>query len=320
MRHRGTFLLSLDYFTDASDDDNIEITEPNNLWSLTNQKCSPVLYSLRSTKHVVSNSHIPHNLFCIRRNQPHSPTTAQLGRITLIDSSLELKDVVDRSLMKMREDSALHNCFGVDELDHACLPFTQSSFHIRCSEGGEIEISNLNGGDGVETVSTWISSSDCQLTAKETISHSPFFVPTLNTSSSKVTFNKKSSTHAFTLIGSTFIPCGLFLEVFERSVHNGRNGEYTRELTESSTLSFTETAITLAIPQKEIAASIAVEAEGHARLVFGDGSRTESFRVKLSGSDERKALTKQAMKWVVPVNCACVALLLFIIILLRHRS
>ncbi|KAK2941238.1 hypothetical protein BLNAU_23857 [Blattamonas nauphoetae] len=208
-----------------------------------------------------------------------------LGRITLIDSSLELKDVVDRSLMKMREDSALHNCFGVDELDHACLPFTQSSFHIRCSEGGEIEISNLNGGVGVETASTWISSSDCQLTAKETISHSPFFVPTLNTSSSKAT-----------------------------------NGEYTRELTESSTLSFTETAITLAIPQKEIAASIAVEAEWHARLVFGDGSRTESFRVKLSGSDERKALTKQAMKWVVPVICACVSLLLFIVILLRHRS
>ncbi|KAK2939876.1 hypothetical protein BLNAU_25215 [Blattamonas nauphoetae] len=78
------------------------------------------------------------------------------------------------------------------------------------------------------------------------------------------------------------------LWMFERSGHNGRNGEYTRELTESSTLSFTETAITLAIPQKEIAASIAVEAEWHARLVFGDGSRTESFRVKLSGSDERK--------------------------------
>ncbi|KAK2962706.1 hypothetical protein BLNAU_2139 [Blattamonas nauphoetae] len=94
------------------------------------------------------------------------------------------------------------------------------------------------------------------------------------------------------------------LWMFERSGHNGRNGEYTRELTESSTLSFTETAITLAIPQKEIAASIAVEAEWHARLVFGDGSRTESFRVKLSGSDERKALTKQAMKWVVPVICA----------------
>ncbi|KAK2955655.1 hypothetical protein BLNAU_9345 [Blattamonas nauphoetae] len=212
-----------------------------------------------------------------------------LGRITLIDSSLELKDVVDRSLMKMREDSALHNCFGVDELDHACLPFTQSSFHIR----SDSKRNNL---------SLAILRSDSQYILIE--SHVRQEIVNARVYPDWIDIH----------------PCGLFLEVFERSGHNGRNGEYTRELTESSTLSFTETAITLAIPQKEIAASIAVEAEWHARLVFGDGSRTESFRVKLSGSDERKALTKQAMKWVVPVICACVSLLLFIVILLRHRS
>ncbi|KAK2954053.1 hypothetical protein BLNAU_11016 [Blattamonas nauphoetae] len=317
-----------------------------------------------------------------------TPTTAQPGLITVIDSSLELKDVdvilssadplfvfihSKSSTLTMKEGSFTNRAEGSTVEGGLCewatgviqvietetvvkstvfshlhqgainmkggnLSVELSAFHnntpnsssfpsvrrnIRCSDEGEIEIGSLSAGDGMETASTWISSSDCLLIAKDAISRSPFFVPTLNTISSKATYDKKSSTHSFYLAGSTFIPCGLFLEVFEKSGRNGRNGEYTRELTESSTLSFTETAITFAIPQKEIAASIAVEAEWHARLVFGDGSRTESFRVKMSGSDERKALTKKAMKWVIPVICASVALLLFIIVLaviLRRRS
>ncbi|KAK2944567.1 hypothetical protein BLNAU_20521 [Blattamonas nauphoetae] len=319
-----------------------------------------------------------------------TPTTAQPGLITVIDSSLELKDVdvvfsstsplfvfihSKSSTLTMKEGSFTNRAEGSAVEGGLCgwetgviqvfntetivkstvfshlhqgainmkggnLTVEATTFHnntqksssfpslshnIHCSEEGEIEIGSLSGGDGSSETHPhlWLSHDECILSGADVNVASPFFIPTLNTSSSKTTFDKKSSTHTFDLIGSTFLPCGLFLEVFEKSGPNGRNGEYTRELTESSTLSFTETAITLAIPQKEIAASIAVEAEWHARLVFGDGSRTESFRVKLSGSDERKALTKQAMKWVVPVICASVALLLFIIILavlLRRRS
>ncbi|KAK2955642.1 hypothetical protein BLNAU_9332 [Blattamonas nauphoetae] len=41
--------------------------------------------------------------------------------------------------------------------------FPSLRHNIRCSEGGEIDVGSLNGGDGMETPSTWISASDCQL-------------------------------------------------------------------------------------------------------------------------------------------------------------
>ncbi|KAK2943779.1 hypothetical protein BLNAU_21317 [Blattamonas nauphoetae] len=319
-----------------------------------------------------------------------TPTAAQPGMITVIDSSLELKDVAvilsstnphfvfihsTSSIVVMKEGSftnraegstvegglcewetgviqiidtettvkntvfstipqgainmksgnfTLHSSSFESNTPHSTL-FPSFRRNIHCSEGGEIKIGSLSGGDGASDKHPhlWLSHDDCLLSGDDVNVNAPFFVPSLNISSSKATFDRKTSTHAFTLIGSTFIPCGLFLEVFEQARQNGRNGEYTRELTETSTLSFTETAITLAIQQKEIAESIAVESEWHVRLVFGDGSRTESFRVKLSGSDERKALTKQAMKWVIPLICASVTLLLFflvLIVLIRRRS
>ncbi|KAK2945715.1 hypothetical protein BLNAU_19385 [Blattamonas nauphoetae] len=252
----------------------------------------------------------------------------ETGVIQLIDTETIVKSTVFSHLhqgaVNMKSGNfTLHSSSFESNTPHSSS-FPSVRRNIRCSEGGEIEIGSLSAGDGTKDhPSAWISHENCLLSGDDVNITSPFFIPSLNTSSSKATFDKKSSTHTFDLIGSTFIPCGLFLEVFEYSKQNDKNGEYTRELTESSTLSFTETAITLSIPQKEITAHVTVDSEWHVRLIFGDGSRTESFRVKMSGLEERKALTKQAMKWVIPVICASVALLLFfliLIVLLRRRS
>ncbi|KAK2954839.1 hypothetical protein BLNAU_10169 [Blattamonas nauphoetae] len=124
--------------------------------------------------------------------------------------------------------------------------FPSLRHNIRCSEEGEIEIGSLNGGDGMETPSAWISASDCSLTAKEAISRSPFFIPTLSSSSTSK-LNKKEKAFIVTIEGTTLIPCSLILEVFEKK-KDGTDGERKPfPLTEDSTTSFNDTSMIVSL-------------------------------------------------------------------------
>ncbi|KAK2948216.1 hypothetical protein BLNAU_16835 [Blattamonas nauphoetae] len=80
--------------------------------------------------------------------------------------------------------------------------------NIHCSENGSVEIGSLSGGDGTSArqLSPWMSSSDCSLSSPIIDSHSAFFIPTLNTSSSTSSWNKKNETFTITIEGSTLIP------------------------------------------------------------------------------------------------------------------
>ncbi|KAK2953656.1 hypothetical protein BLNAU_11377 [Blattamonas nauphoetae] len=124
-----------------------------------------------------------------------------------------------------------HLSFGAVNLKNGTLEVESSSFHdnspnlpsfpslrrnIHCSDGGNIEIGSLNGGDGTgDDHSAWIVGEGCNLTGKESIISSSFFVPSLIPKSCNSSYTAKTKTFAITIVGTTLIPCGLRLDVFE---------------------------------------------------------------------------------------------------------
>ncbi|KAK2943533.1 hypothetical protein BLNAU_21550 [Blattamonas nauphoetae] len=191
--------------------------------------------------------------------------------------------------------------------------FPSLRHNIQCSEGGEIEIGSLNGGDGVETPSAWISASDCQLAAKETISRSPFFVPTLSSSSTS-TLNKTEKAFILTIEGTTLIPCSLFLEVFEKK-KDGKEG-YPEQflLTQNMTSYFNDTKIVLSLPLSSLT-SFDDSWEWRGRLAFGkDEISATSFLIQENVANRRSQAVKENMKWWLPLLVSLVCLLLLIII------
>ncbi|KAK2949911.1 hypothetical protein BLNAU_15140 [Blattamonas nauphoetae] len=192
--------------------------------------------------------------------------------------------------------------------------------NVRCSEGGRVEIGSLSGGDGLETPSAWISATDCSLTAKEEIFHSPFFIPTLDTSKTSVSTDPKKPDLNVTLIGTQMIPCGLFLEIVEIEKNTEKNSTFL-ELTTETTKTLTETEVSLSLLISSVGLDRNLEWRG--RLRFGENYQTSSFLLKKSALDERKALMTQTMKWLLPVICGIVlllALVLVILILLRRHK
>ncbi|KAK2949081.1 hypothetical protein BLNAU_16001 [Blattamonas nauphoetae] len=201
-------------------------------------------------------------------------------------------------------------------------PSEQVRRNIRCENSSTVEIESLNGGDGVQTTSHWISADESCAVTKETKKLSPaLFIPTLTTKSSNSVFDKKKGSFNVTLTGSELIPCGLFLEIYEL---NTENDPKTKEitLTKDKTTKLTQTVIILSVSQSELGLNNTLEWRG--RLLYEDGLRTDSFLVKMSAANERKSLAKQVMRWLGPLIGGLVALffLLLIIVLLvrRHRK
>ncbi|KAK2951412.1 hypothetical protein BLNAU_13692 [Blattamonas nauphoetae] len=193
--------------------------------------------------------------------------------------------------------------------------------NVRCVGHSVLEIESVHAGDGQDTTAHWISNDeDCLVTRQMKQFSAPLFIPTLNTSSTKCTFTKKTQTFALTLTGTMFIRCGLLLQVFEHEVKDPKSvnldlstlgGEWTEE--KMITLSLAMSAISLNPTH-----------EWRARLVYGYGEQTESFCAKLSATDERKSQTINTMKWLGPVIGAIVAVIVFFLILIvllrRHRK
>ncbi|KAK2940790.1 hypothetical protein BLNAU_24304 [Blattamonas nauphoetae] len=200
-------------------------------------------------------------------------------------------------------------------------PFPSFRRNVRCSEGGRVEIGSLSGGDGSETPSAWISATDCSLKAKEEIFHSPFFIPTLDTSKTSVSTDSKKSSLNVTLVGTQLIPCGLFLEIFEIEKKTEKNSTLL-ELTSEAATTLTETEVSLSMLISSV--GLKGDLEWRGRLQYGDGLQTSSFLIKKSTADERKAQMTQTMKWLLPVICGIVLLLALVLIILilvrRHKK
>ncbi|KAK2940473.1 hypothetical protein BLNAU_24611 [Blattamonas nauphoetae] len=191
---------------------------------------------------------------------------------------------------------------------------TSARQNIRC-ESGSLTVGSLHGGDGsVAGSSAWMSiGEECSFNSPVVDANAPFFIPTFSNTSSKVKTDKKFTSFALTLVGETLIPCGLFLEVFEKE--KGVEGNATWfPLSEESTTLFSETKIELKLASSSIKLNRALEL--HARLLFGMNQRTSSIELKKSDTDIRKSQATQTMKWLLPVIGGLIALFVFLLILL----
>ncbi|KAK2955173.1 hypothetical protein BLNAU_9902 [Blattamonas nauphoetae] len=246
----------------------------------------------------------------------------QLSNCTTTIDTVKLHDLSQGAINMKNgtvdiETSTFHNN------GHRHSSFPSAGQNIHCSDGGVVKVGSLLGGDGSSDTHShlWIAADECKLSGDEIQTDHPRFIPTLSTKSS-CTLNKKEKAFQITILGSILIPCGLWLEVFE--VGKDANVEKSKkiELTENSTLSFTETNITFSLPQTSHA-SLDSSLEWRGRLVFGEEQRTaESFLIQSDSSSRMAQSVKDNMKWWIPLvvvlSCLLLALIL-VVVLCRHR-
>ncbi|KAK2961666.1 hypothetical protein BLNAU_3464 [Blattamonas nauphoetae] len=196
--------------------------------------------------------------------------------------------------------------------------FTSARQNVHCSSG-EVRIEDESS-TNEESESLWISTEDCVVKKGSELVASGLFVPKLDVGKTKSVSNKNKSV-SIDLVGSMLIPCNLFLLISE--VGSSSSWEGLRiELTPSKFGWNSESSISVSLSSSELD-KLNRTFGWNGTLVFGDGWTTDWFVVKASESDERKALMKEAMKWMIPLIAGCVVALLVIIIvvvLLRRRS
>ncbi|KAK2942586.1 hypothetical protein BLNAU_22503 [Blattamonas nauphoetae] len=235
--------------------------------------------------------------------------------------------VLDHTTTTIKSSTFSELSFGAINMEGGSLTVESCTFHdnnphssfaslrhnIHCSGEGTVKIGSLNGGDGMETPSAWISSSDCSLTAKEAISRSPFFIPTLSSSSTSK-LNKTEKAFILTIKGATLIPCSLILEVFEK-MKDGTEGQSKQfPLTLDSTTSFNDSTIELSLPLSSLS-SFDASLEWDGRLLFGKDEKSSSFTIQLNAADRRSQAVRDNMKWWLPLVLSLVVILIFIVVI-----
>ncbi|KAK2963743.1 hypothetical protein BLNAU_1310 [Blattamonas nauphoetae] len=245
---------------------------------------------------------------------------------------------LDNCITSISDTKLNHLSLGAVNVKNGSLKVETSSFHdnspniasfsshrrnIHCSNGGHIEIGSLSGGDGVGDRMGWFSRSDCTLSGDGVDIKTAFFAPTLSTDESKTTFTKKSKQFEVEIIGAVLIPCGLFLEVFEKTKDKEDGNHIKFELNLDSTQSFTEKNIKFAILQADLK-KLNPELEWRGRLEFGDGQKTvETILIQKSISERRSEATLNNMKWWLPVVIVVSIILLVVVMMvvcLRRRK
>ncbi|KAK2962933.1 hypothetical protein BLNAU_1956 [Blattamonas nauphoetae] len=202
--------------------------------------------------------------------------------------------------------------------------FPSARRNIVCSAEGKVNVGSLSSGDGSadKHPHLWLSSSDCVLSGEDVNTIAPFFVPTLSSDSTS-SWNKKEKEFDVTILGTTLIPCGLFLEVFDVRKDSTEGESFQIELTQQSVLSFTETNITFTFPASSLA-DLDSSAEWRGRLVFGSNQKTRnSFQIQKNSSGRLAESAKENMKWWLPLGLvlATIAILMIVIlvVLIRRR-
>ncbi|KAK2961669.1 hypothetical protein BLNAU_3467 [Blattamonas nauphoetae] len=196
--------------------------------------------------------------------------------------------------------------------------FTSARQNVHCSSG-EVRIEDESSTND-ESESLWISTEDCVVKKGSELVASGLFVPKLDVGKTKSVSNKNKSV-SIDLVGSMLIPCNLFLLISEVG-SSSRSDGLRIELTPSKFGWKNESSISVSLSSSKLD-KLNRTFGWNGTLVFGDGWTTDWFVVKVSQSDERKALMKEAMKWMIPLIAGCVVALLVIIIvvvLLRRRS
>ncbi|KAK2946162.1 hypothetical protein BLNAU_18906 [Blattamonas nauphoetae] len=204
------------------------------------------------------------------------------------------------------------------------VSFLSARRNIRCVEGGNVTIGSLSGGDGSKDhPSAWISAMDCTLSGEDARPDSPLFVPTLSSKSTS-SWIKKEKQFSLSIVGTTMIPCGLSLEVFEMKKDKSEGESARVELSLNNTDSFNETHVNLSIPLTSLS-SLDKSLEWRGRLVFGSNQTTsESFVVQKNSADRLAQASLDNMKWWLPlvivVLCCALVAVFVVVVVLRRRQ
>ncbi|KAK2942857.1 hypothetical protein BLNAU_22218 [Blattamonas nauphoetae] len=194
-------------------------------------------------------------------------------------------------------------------------PFSSFRRNLICSDNGSIDVGSLTGGDGMlDHPHLWMATDGCTMTGEYSKPLSPLFIPTLsNTSTSS--FDKKKELFEVEVKGSTLIPCGLSLEVFEM-MKNKKEGENERfQLSNNTTTSFTETSVRLTLPSSSLI-SLRSELEWRGRLIFGNNQQTDTtFVIQLSRTEKLAESVKENMKWWLPLAIVLTTGLLVVVVI-----
>ncbi|KAK2944722.1 hypothetical protein BLNAU_20358 [Blattamonas nauphoetae] len=126
--------------------------------------------------------------------------------------------------------------------------------NIKCSNGS-ISITGLGAGDGVSPPHHWIWTDECIVAKDEIAQHTTLFVPTLVVNESKSILDKKLKQYSVTVVGTTMIPCGLKLEVFEHNTTKSNTdiNSLEFEIPSLNPSKWTETELSFILPQSSLA-------------------------------------------------------------------
>ncbi|KAK2946907.1 hypothetical protein BLNAU_18131 [Blattamonas nauphoetae] len=240
------------------------------------------------------------------------------GILNLMDATTTITSTqlchLSQGAIKMKGGDLTIRSSSFDSNTPKSSPFPSLHHNLICSEGGEIEIGSLSGGDGSKDLpSAWISADECTLASTLVDSAKSFFIPTLSSSSTSK-LNTEKTGFEVSIEGTTLIPCSLFLEVFEISKEGKEGMKDQRPLTDDSTKSFTETNIELSLPLSSLS-KLDPSLEWRGRLAFGkDEITTTSFVIQKNAAERRSQAVKENMNWLLPLVISLSLLFLILLV------
>ncbi|KAK2953653.1 hypothetical protein BLNAU_11374 [Blattamonas nauphoetae] len=240
----------------------------------------------------------------------------QLNNCTTSISDTKLKHLFFGAVNMKAGSLTLGTCSFYDNSPNLSS-FPSLHRNVHCSDEGHLEIEGLNGGDGTgDDPSAWIVGEGCNLTGKESITKASFFVPSLIPKSCNSSYTAKTKTFLITLVGTTLIPCGLSLDVFEMSKEGKEGQRRSFELNLNSTTSFSEKEIVLSLSESSLP-TFSKSLEWRGRLVFGyDVHSADSFLIQPNSSDRFSQAIRDNMKWWIPLVVVLSVLLLVLVAIL----
>ncbi|KAK2941018.1 hypothetical protein BLNAU_24069 [Blattamonas nauphoetae] len=169
----------------------------------------------------------------------------------------------------------------------------------------------------------WIDADECTIVGRDSLIASPLFVPTLNSTESKVETDKNGK-QTLRVVGKTLMPCGLSLEVFEWDSSKSVEGKNELvDLSTSTTTHWNETEIIIPFSAADVP-QLNKKMEWRGRLVFGNGVRTENWMVVSELGSGNKSEGGIGSKWWIPViiclSCALLVALVIVVCVCMHRK
>ncbi|KAK2943003.1 hypothetical protein BLNAU_22084 [Blattamonas nauphoetae] len=195
--------------------------------------------------------------------------------------------------------------------------------NVKCSNG-TVSIAEIGGGDGVSPPHHWIWTDECTVTKDNDNVEAPLFVPTLVANESTSTLDRTLKEYSVKVVGTTMVPCGLKLEVFEapfESKANTAGDPIEFDISSLNPTKWTETELSFVLPQSSLS-ELDKKSDIRCRLLFGDDQTTDSF--SLTGSSKSNmsqgGVVTSIVVPIVVVIIVALLLLIILIVLCRRRK